>query len=115
MFHVIHLLLLRLPLLGERHQTEETNAAKPMLTNFRVFMEMLLTVDCHLDASDKHCHLDSSDRNGQNKTTWTRLCPYSVRMNVTRSCFSCSVSFVSRIRLKNSTVSSNVSNRPSCK
>ncbi len=35
--------------------------------------------------------------------------------NATRSFFSSSVSFVSRIRLKNSTVSSSVSSRPSCK
>ena len=38
---------------------------------------------------------------------------HRVSMNATRSFFSCEVSFVPRIRLKNSTESSNVINRPS--
>src|SRR4030095_12723592 len=40
---------------------------------------------------------------------------YNCRMKATRSFFSCSFSFSSRIRLKNSTVSSSVNNRPSCR
>ena len=40
---------------------------------------------------------------------------HSCRRNATRSSFSCCVSFISRIRLKNSTVSSSVSSRPSWK
>jgi len=40
---------------------------------------------------------------------------YSARRNATTSLFSASVSFVSSTRLKNSTVSSSVSRRPSCR
>jgi hypothetical protein len=40
---------------------------------------------------------------------------YSCRIKATRSFFSCSLSLSSRIKLKNSAVSSNVSNLPSCK
>lgn len=40
---------------------------------------------------------------------------YKARRNATRSCFSCADNFVPRIRLKNSTVSSSVSKRSSCK
>jgi hypothetical protein len=40
---------------------------------------------------------------------------YSVRRNATRSFFSGSVSFVSSTTLKNSTVSSSVRRRPSCR
>src|ERR1700688_4363105 len=40
---------------------------------------------------------------------------YNCRMNSTRLCFSSAVSFSSRTRLKNSTVSSSVKSRPSWK
>jgi hypothetical protein len=40
---------------------------------------------------------------------------YRARRNATRSAFSAGVSCVARIRLKNSTVSSSVNRRPSCK
>jgi glyoxylase-like metal-dependent hydrolase (beta-lactamase superfamily II) len=40
---------------------------------------------------------------------------YKARMNATRSCFSCAVSLSPRTRLKNSTVSSSVSSRSSCR
>ena len=40
---------------------------------------------------------------------------YRQRRNATKSFFSCSVSFVSRTRLWNSTVSSRVRSRPSCR
>src|SRR5467141_5269451 len=44
-----------------------------------------------------------------------RLRSYSVRRNATMSFFSASVSFVPSTMLKNSTVSSSVSRRPSCR
>jgi hypothetical protein len=40
---------------------------------------------------------------------------YKARRNASRSCFSCAVRRVPRMRLKNSTVSSSVSRRPSCR
>src|ERR1700722_9186294 len=40
---------------------------------------------------------------------------HNCRMNATSCFFSSAVNFVSRIRLKNSTVSSSVNKRPSCK
>jgi hypothetical protein len=40
---------------------------------------------------------------------------YRARRNATRSCFSCDVSLSPRTRLKNSTVSSRVSKRSSCR
>ena len=43
------------------------------------------------------------------------LSGYKARRNATKSSFSCDVSFVPRIRLKNSTVSSSVSRRSSCR
>ena len=61
-----------------------------------------------------------------NTAVVTKLCPclptafmlrdlYRHRRNATRSAFSAAFSFNSMIRLKNSTVSSSVSRRPSCK
>src|SRR5450432_2877132 len=43
------------------------------------------------------------------------MAAYSARMKATRSFFSCSINFNSNTRLKNSTVSSSVSNRSSCR
>jgi hypothetical protein len=43
------------------------------------------------------------------------VCGYSWRMKATRAAFSRGVSCTPRTRLKNSTVSSNVSSRPSCR
>jgi 4-hydroxybutyryl-CoA dehydratase/vinylacetyl-CoA-Delta-isomerase len=44
-----------------------------------------------------------------------RAASYRARRNCTRSCFSCCASLVPSTRLKNSTVSSSVSRRPSCR
>ena len=44
----------------------------------------------------------------------TNFCLHSARKNAVKSLFSCDVNLVSRTRLKNSTVSSSVSSRPSC-
>ena len=74
----------------------------------------------HCYIASKTCHRINSPETGQHpyqrsSGTRDRALPafQSVNMNATRSFFSWVVSFVPRIRLKNSTESSRVINRPS--